>query len=328
MTYPSSIRKSGITNPQMSDVHVNRPLTMFSLAWWNARRASSFASIGLCPVDKRSDVYWEWNRAETLALTSTARAAGVKPRQIGINVSASASFTCDIFGADYPLEDTVLANADEGLNLEQAAAESVTEAMIRKEEVDFAADFMASGKWGTDVTPGTLWSAAGSDPNSDVATGRDTILKNTGLMPNVLMVGHEVMTALKKNAAILNRLGLGGNPSDPRMVTTQALAALFEVERVIESTVVQNTAAPGAAFVGGYVVGKHALLAHIPAGNSVLTPSALKRFVWRGLTGSADGRRVLRWQEPPRTLHIEGEHAYKNKVTSTALGYFFADVVA
>ena len=323
-----SVAKS-VNNPQVSDVHVNAPLTTFSQAWFTAREAKMLASVGVCPSAKRSDVYFEWSAEDTLRLISEPRAVGAPAVQIGVNVSATNSFTCDIYGAAWPMEDEVAANADAALQLDQSAVDGVSEAAMRREETEMASVLFATGSWGSNYgTPSTLWSAAGSDPVADIAAQYDAILKTTGRMPNVLMVGHYVMSALKRNASILNRLGLGGNPTDPRMVTEAALASLFGVERVIESTVVANSANPGGTASYDFVVGKHALLAHVPAGNALRTPSAFKRFVWTGWTGSADGRRVIRYRVPPRTDVIEIEHAFKTKVTSTSLGYLFASAVS
>lgn len=318
---------SKVSNPQAGDVHVNAPLTNFSQAWFTAASAESIADIGNCPVFKQSDAYFEWSKEDILRAISVKRAPG-KPQSeiIGVDVSATASYYADVYSIKTDIEDLVSLNADAAVGYERGKTDLVSEAMARREETEFASVVMTTG-WGTDITPSTLWSAAGSDPVSDVATGIDTIQKNTGRKPNVLIMGYPVLKALMNNSAILDRLGLGGNPSEPRMVTRQALAALFQVDAVKVSTGIANSANPGGAASYDYIVGKHALLAHVPAGNALFTPSAFKRFQWQ-LPGGAGGRRVLRWREEPRTTWIEGEHAFQSKRTATSLGYFFQSVVS
>lgn len=320
------IHKS-VTNPQQGDLHVNGLLTNFSQGWWNAKRAKTIASLGICPVRKQSDLYLTWSRDDILRLKTEPRAIGANSNLIGVNVDTSGTYFAITKSIGWPIEDGQRDNADDIFELDNSAMMSLTEAAVRTEEVDAAAVVMANG-YDTNNTSVTKWDLPNSSPIEDMATARDTILKNTGVEANVLMLGHQVRTALLNNAEILDRLGLGGNPAEPRMVTDQALASLFGVDRVVESTVVQNTANPGATFSADFVVGKHAVLAYVPDANVRGVPSAFKKFMWTGMNGSQDGRRILRYRIPPRTDMLEIEHAYAYKITSPCLGYRFQSVVS
>ncbi len=321
------IHKS-ISNPQAGDVHVNAPLTNFSQAWFTARSGERVANIGDCPVDKQSDVYFEWSRADILRAVTEQRAHGAQSAIIGANVSADASYYAKVWSIKTDIEDLVAANADAAVGLEQGKTDLIAEAMDRREETEFASVVMTAGSWGSNTsTPSTLWSAAGSNPVTDIADKRESILKATGREPNVVIMGYPVWKALKNNSTILSRLGLGGNPDAPRMVTRQAIAALFEVDEVKVSKAVANSGTPGGTASYDFVVGKHLLLAHVPRGNALFAPSAFKRFIWTP-AGGISGRRMLRYREEPRTTWIEGEHSFVSKVTADSLGWFFASAVS
>lgn len=314
-----------LTNPQASDVHVSAPLTNFSQAWFTHNSAEYLSSLGICPVDQRFGSYYEWDRAALLRAIATVRADGADADIIGATVNHDGVFNCLGYGVRTPKDDVVGQFADAGVSYDQSLADLISEAMARREETEFAAAVMTTG-WAVDTAPSVLWDVAGSDIPADIEAARLYIQKTTGRTPNRLLLGAPVWSKMKVNASILDRLGFGSN-TDPTRVTRQAVAAILEVESIHVSTVVTNSANPGASESTDFVVGKHALLCHVPAGNGLRAPSAFKRFVAQ-VNGGSNGRRMLQYRAEPRTTWIEGEGYYDTVRTSTALGRFWNGAVS
>src|SRR5258705_7633258 len=91
-------------------------------------------------------------------------------------------------------------NMDAPLELDTAASEFVTYLLLLRQEVQWVADAFKTGVWGTDkvgTTDFVKWSDfAGSDPREDVDAGKETVLQNTGFMPNTLTLGYQVFRKL------------------------------------------------------------------------------------------------------------------------------------
>jgi hypothetical protein len=99
------------------------------------------------------------------------------------------------------------------------------------------------------------YTAAASDPISDIQTGREAVRSQIGVRPNVLTLGPKVLTSLRSHPKILDRLSTA---ADRPPATLAQLAALLEIERVIEGGMIYHT---GAAFVD--VWGTFAHLAYV-----------------------------------------------------------------
>ena len=186
----------------------------------------------------------------------------------------------------------------------------------------------------TDKAVAAQWDDyATSDPISDIEEGKATILAATGFEPNKLTVGNDVWRYLKNHPDIIDRLGMGGSARETRVVTREAVAAIFELDQVLVAKAVRNTAAEGDAVAMSMVHGKHALLSYSPASASTEEPSAGYTFGWTGLNPGAGaagvpGLAISRYREDKKKAdRIEGEMAWDNKVTGADLGYFFPSVV-
>lgn len=200
-------------------------------------------------------------------LYSTARAPGANTKRVQFGYS-NTSYAL----VDYSLEGAVPkelmqeGQAVPNLNQGQIAIARVRniQALEREKQcADLALNattYAASNKVtlsGTDQ-----WSdAAGGDPFGDVADGREAVRTQIGVRPNAMVLGPKVLTALRKNPVILNRLRGGkGAESDQSPATLQQLSDLFEMQ-VVEGGAIYHD---GTSFVD--VWGKFALLAYtLPA---------------------------------------------------------------
>ena len=311
--------------PTSSDVHVNGPLTNISVAY--VQDASTFVAdkvFPMVPVQKQSDLYFTYSKEDFLRDEARVRAPGTESAGGGYTLGQG-TYSALVKAFHKDVDDQVRANADAPLNMDRDATQFVTQKLLINREVDFVMRYFTSGVWGTDITPGTLWSATGSTPIANVQTAHMAIQAVTGFRANTLVVGPRVHAALLTNADILERVKYTSKDS----INEQVLAALFGVQRYIIANAVRTTGKEGGTQTTDFIAGKHALLCYSTPTPSLLQPTAGYTFAWNGLLGSNLGMRMSSFRmEHLKSDRIEGEMAYDMRVIAAALGYFFNGVVA
>lgn len=326
--------------PSASDVHVNRPLTNMTEAYFqDLSNGLASTCFPIVPVTNQSNTYFTWDKADNFRDEAEVRGPGTEVPRSGAKPSTD-SYNCLIYqwGDDLPYE--VAGNSDPALNLESGKTRRVTQTLLRRRERIFAANFLATSRWATDITGASVtpatnevlhWTNASSTPIDDILAGQETILKNTGMKPNTLVLGYQVRRRLATNAQVLARITGGQTPNGPANITNQHLAELFEVDRVLVSEGVYNSAVEGAAASMNFIAGKHALLCYSEPNPSIDTASAGMTFVWTGggrAFWSDYGVRIETMEEPlKRKTNIDGFMNFDQKLTASDLGYFFNSII-
>ena len=316
--------------PTQSSVHVDTPLTNYSLAY--IQDANRFISQQVFPrinVMKQSDKYFTYTKADWFRDEAGRRADGTESVGSGYNLS-SATYSCDVWAFHKDVGEQVRANSDVPLRPELDATQFVTQVLLQRQEAQWMTDFFGTSIWANDVTPTNLWSnQTASDPVGDIQTGITTILQNTGQMANTLVLGYQVFVQLKQHPDLIDRMKYSSMPTD-RTLTPSLMAEVFGVDRVLVSSAIKNTAVEGATGSYSFHAGKHALLCHSPASAGLLTPMAAATFVWTPISdGMGASIGISRLDMPHlRATRIEGQVAFDNKVIATDLGYFFNGAVA
>lgn len=315
--------------PALSDVHVDRPLTNISIAYM--QDAAGFVAdkvFPLVPVAKQSDRYFTYSKRDWKRVEAKERATSAESAGSGYRLDSSPSYSARVVAVHKDVDEQIRANSDDPLNADRDATSWVTHQMLLKREVDWAAKFFVTGVWATESTPAPLWSASGSTPISDVTSKSISILESTGYKPNVLVISPHVYQALRNHDDVLDRIKF----TERGIVTTDLLASLFDVERVLVAMGIQDTSAEGSSTeVSSFVLGKHALLAYANPTPGLLQPSAGYIFGWTGLLGAGSyaGPRISRIPMPHlKSDRIEGELAYDQKVVAADLGHLFLNAVA
>jgi hypothetical protein len=316
--------------PTTSDVHVDAILTNISVAYIQSQ-ANFIANqvFPAVPVEKQSDKYFTYTKADWFRDEAQVRAPASESAGSGYGLSTS-TYNALVYAFHKDVDDQTRANADTPLAPDRDATEFVTQRMLLRREIQWAADFFTTGVWATDVTGGTdftKWSSyAGSDPIEDVETGKQTILDSTGMMPSTLVLSYAVYRQLRNHPDIIDRIKY----TSSNTVDTATIARLLGVERVLVSRAVKNSAAEGATVSMGSVAGKNAMLCHTTNSPGILTPTAGYTFEWRGVSdglGATVG--ISRFRRPElRADRIESQMAWDNKVIASDLGYFFSSAVA
>ena len=313
--------------PTQSAVHVNRPLTMISVAYMQSQDAFIADKVfPVIPVDKQSDLYYIYTKNDWFRDEAKPRAAGTESAGSGYNTSTD-SYKCDVIALHKDVPDQVRANEDAPLNSDRDATEFVTNRLLLRREIQWATDYFASGVWGTDSTPANLWSDyVASDPIADIRTGKRTVKVNTGFEPNTLVLGYDVFIKLQDHPDIVDRYKY----TQSEVITEAMLAKLFGVQKVLVAGGVKATNVEGETAAYSFIHGKHALLCYAAPRPSVLQPSAGYIFSWKGVSagnGFTVGTKKFR-MDHLESDRVEGQIAFDNKVVATDLGYFFASAVS
>lgn len=155
---------------------------------------------------------------------------------------------------------------------------------------------------------------------NDLAT--NMILK--GLRkPNKMCLGIHAYNALKLNPCILERIKYQGSEANPANVTSSVLAQLFDLEKIVVSTAVRNTAPLGQENNAFICTPTDALLTYTTNAPSIDEPSAGYTFAWDMLgDGNHMAVRQYEGEGGTHTEFIEGLMATDRKVTCPDLGVF------
>ena len=322
--------------PSLNDVHIDAVLTNISTAYIQRSGFIAGQVFPIVPVQKPADKFFVYNKGDWFRDEAEVRGDGMEAVASGYSLSTD-TYSCDVYAIAKDVGYQLLANADAPLSPKRDATEFVTQRLLLKQEKDWVSTFFKTSVWGqTDQTgvsgaPSTnqfrQWNDyVNSDPLQDVEGWEETILASTGMMPNTLVLGYQVFRQLKNNPDIVDRFKYTSSAT----VTTDMLAAIFDVERVLVASAVENTAAEGATGSYSFTHGKAALLCHVASSPSLLTPSAGYTFAWSGISGGLGENVGIKDIPAPlrQADRIQGEAAWDNKIIGSDLGLFAASAVA
>lgn len=322
--------------PTAGDVHVNRPLTNISIAYIQSQDQfiadRVFPNI---PVSKQSDRYFVYEREDWFREEAQERAPGTETAGGGWRIDNTPTYYARVYGVHKDVDDQIRANADEPLDMDRDATLWITQQLLLKRERIWAASYFRTTVWGTDLVgvpgaPGvgqfTQWDQANSTPIEDVTNAAVAIAELTGFRPNVLVLSPFVFNALRNHPDVLDRIKY----TQRGVVTTELLAGLFDVDRVLVPWGVVNTAPEGVQGNFAFVFGKSALLVYANPNPGILQPSGGYIFSWTGYTGAGPaGNRIKRFRiEQIASDRVEGEIAFDAKLVAPDLGVFFSGAVS
>jgi hypothetical protein len=323
--------------PTSSQVHYNRLLTNMSVAY--LQDPSKFAAFRMFPgvnVENKSNYFAIYSKADFLRDEMEVRAPATESAGTGWSLDKG-QYLVQRYAIHVDVDDDTLGNQDAPLSVENDTALFLSQKTFIKAEVTWATKFFTTSTWtggikasgsagdlvaGTDFT---AWDDATSDPIGDVTKQMANIESVTGLLPNKLAISRQGWNALKNHPDIVDRVKY----TSAEAVQTAVVARLFDLDEIVIAAGVRNTAAKGLAGSYSYVVGKHALLAYVPATASLRQPSAGYTFRWTGMPGSIDGAAVSSFAMPSiKATRHEIEYNFDMRQVCADVGAFFQNVVS
>lgn len=322
--------------PNRSDIHIDKALTNMSVKY--LQDTANFIAdkvFPVVPVAKQSDRYFMYKKEDWFRDDARLRAMGTESAGGDYDIDNTPTYFCNkyAFHKDVFEEDRV--NADSPLTPDQDAMEFVVDKILLNRENNWAKTYFKAGVWAQDlqgVANGgsgiTFWDDYDhSDPISDIANMSTAMAEVTGKRPNTLTLGRRVYDALRQHPDILDRIKF----TQKGVVTTELLASLFDVDRILVANSIQNVAKKGQAANMEFTMGNNALLTYAPPAAGLKKASAGYIFSWTGLMGSnALGGRINRFTMPQLgigTERIECEVAYDMKVVAADMGAFVGNVI-
>ena len=340
------------------DVHVNRALTNFSLAYRQPlENYVAFQFAPVVPVAKQSDLYFTFNKGDLLRNVAEVRAPGSESAGSDVKITTAGPYFCKVVAIHHDLDMDLVANADDPLNPKRAATRNVTQWLLTRAELDFATAMFKASVWGTDWTgtSGTTayassvfkyWSDADADPVADVEAAKSAVQAQTGFEANTMVIPRDVFSTLRNHPKLLDRIKytqraaineLGG--SARKKTDADILADLFDIDRVIVGRAVYNTAKENATDSISRILSNGCLIAYVNPAPTIEMPSAAYTFVWNDLFGVAMneeglttpagmGMRMLDYPLVWKKAHrVEGEAPYDIKPISTDCAIFLDKVL-
>ena len=245
--------------PGPENVHKDQILTNISIMYRNAAYVGT-ELMPIVPVKKKSDIYYVYDsKADRFRIPKTLRAPKTESRTVDWKVTTD-GYNCDEHALNDLIDDIERDNADKPLNLEVDTVEFLTDIvnlgleMRIKDmiEATLSANAPTNGVW-SDYTTETI------DPIADIEIAKAAIHAVIFREPNVLLLGKAVYDKLKHHPKILELIKY----SQKGVLTSDLMASLFGIEKVIVGKAGYNTAKEGKAEVLSYLWGKNAILAYV-----------------------------------------------------------------
>lgn len=324
--------------PQLSAVHINRPLISISQAYM--QDASDYVAgkiFPVVPVEKQSDLYFKYTKGDWFRNVAQPRTPGSESAGGGYNLTTD-SYYAPVVAVHKDVDPQIRANSDTPLNADRDATLWCTQQILISREISMLALAMATGTWtggtSTDPTPAPQWDKANSTPLEDIEQQNWSVKQLTGHFPNKFLLGPRVWEVLKNHDEVVQRIKY----TQRGVVTTDLLASLIappgvENFEVLVAAAIYNTAAEGSADSFSFIANpKNALLVYAEPEPGIMVASGGYIFAWTGLEGSgAFGSRISQIPTPLfgiGSVRIEAELAFTTKVVGADLGVLFVNAVS
>lgn len=318
--------------PDPRSVHVDTVLTNISIAYLRDQPFRAAEIFPIVRVNKQSDRYFVYTKQDWLKARATKIAPASETPGAGYTLSTDTYFA-DVWGFHKDVDDMTRANADTPIDPDVDATEFVTHTILLTREKEWVTRYFTTGVWGTDYqgvasNPSgnqfLQWNDAASDPVKDVRRARLQIQGTTGLRPNTFVCSRVVYEYLTEHPIVVDRVKYTQRALGEDLDSTEVVARLFKVQRVIVLDAVESDDAGNV----NWVAGKHAWLGYVAPRPGLLRPSAGYIFSWRFAGGDAQVVMTRFRMEHIRSDRIEGLASWDMKVVAPDLGAFFQNAVA
>lgn len=321
----------------------NQYLTNMSMAFF--QKDEDFVANALfpiCPVDLSTGYYYTFNKADLARdnVSKKPKFGKVTPAIMG---QSDDTYKCEV--------DQVIVGIDQigALDYSRSRAPGVadprrakvrfaTEQMKLHMDIMFAENYFKAGVWANEYA-GVASNPTGkqflkfTDANFDPINFFDTLkrnIKQTGRRsPNKLGLGVDAFIALRNHPDIVERVKFTGSTLNPARVTTDVLAQLFGLDKVVVLESTYNKAEVGATEDMQFVCdSKSAILLYATDAPQIDEPSAGYTFTW-DMLGNGQTVAMDQWEGEKGTHSefIEGLCSYDMKKTSDDLAVFLTACV-
>jgi hypothetical protein len=256
------------------------------------------------PVDYQNGIYMRFPKGYFYRDEVQRRELFGEPPMAGFEID-SLPYHCDEWTIATGLDSTERANATPPYDPERSKIEWLSQQQLIHQDRLWASAYFGTGIWSTDITGVTSspsssqivqWDQSASTPLDDIEHLKIKMALATGFEPNTLVLGRGAFRALKTNPSLVQRWQY----TNPDAITTDMLARMFELDRVLVTRSVYNTAvekAPGTTGLGVTSTTDNvsmsfladatsAWIGYVDPNPGLMTPTAGLTFVWSRLPGA------------------------------------------
>ena len=300
--------------PDPTTVHIDAALTSVSVAYQNNEFIAELVAPTV-PVRKQSDRYFVLDPDHSAQReTLDYRAPGAEAREVDFALSSD-SYYCEDHALETAIPDEERDNADLAVAPEIDRTEFLTEKILLNREIQLETVLRTSNAVGEmDIEAPDGWSNVDSNPFVDLDQARMAVVSGVLRRPNTLVLGYEAFDVLRNHPMVVGRV----QHCMPGVVTTDLLAQLFDLERVVVGRAIKNDAPLGKApDMKPVWSSAMAYLMYVPSRPGLKQPAAMYTFAWNGAGGGVgrEGTVVERWREERRKADmIRVQKYYDHKV--------------
>lgn len=226
-----------------STIHVDQPLSNLAIQYKNA----AFVADRVFPqvsVAKKSNKYFIYRKADNFTRISPLTDINAAVGELEYKVTTG-DYDCLDFALHQFVSDDTIMNADAPLTPLVDATESITQRLLLDREIALATTLFSSstftGSALTDLSAGTKWTNAASEPITQILTAIDSIVGVDG--PFCMLMGQAAWRSFRTHPDVLAafQMSTGGAAASEEQVK-----GYFGLEDVIIATASYNTANEGA----------------------------------------------------------------------------------
>lgn len=306
--------------PTLQQIRYDPILSNVSVAYQN----DLYIAEQLLPIiqsKKKTGKYYKYGK-EKFRRTKSHRGMGAKTNEVGYGLTQSTPYVIEEHALKELVPNELKDQSPKPLTPEIDATENVTERMLIEKEYDLAAYMQSTSNISNNITlSGTSqWSDyANSDPIGVVRTAKQTIHSLIFKDPNVLVLGKQVFDKLVDHPDILDRIKY----TKLGVATTDLLARLFGVEKVIIASAGYESAKEGQDSSMAYIWGKYAWLLYVTPKPGIKQVSFGYHFQMKA------PRMVDKWYVNDRKgTFVRVTDSYVREIVSTDCAYLIKDTVA
>lgn len=284
-------------------------------------------------VAKSSGIFGRIPLAQLLQERDTLRAPGSGYAR-GKFTFTSDSYACVEHGAEEPVDDRESEMYVDFFDAEQVSAQRALNAVLMNAERRVADIVFNAGVgfWnGAALTTAVVneWDdSVNATPIADIESAIKKVWEGSGLWPNVLIINRRVFRNLRNVAEIVDRIKYAGI-TDPRAgaITAEAMAQVFDIERVIIAGGARNTATEGqSASIAPVWSDEYAMVARIASSNDPREPCVGRTFHWAGDGSQVEGLMESYREESVRGDIVRVRHDVDEKLLYLQAGHLLSNV--
>jgi len=311
------------------DVHIDVPLSNVAIAY-RPRGFIADQIAPIVPVPKQSNGYYIWDIADAYRIEETFRAPATEANIIEHGVN-SATFFC----RNYALKDRIpyedIANADVAYIFAQrgSRAEFIKDKLLLDWERRVALLVNSGSNVGSYSVVASAWTdrrSGYSKPITDMITAIENSEGVTGIRPNKAVFGRYAWRYFRDHADVLDRIfGTAGAPSGGRLVSTQQVADLFELEKVMVGGAYYQTLDEGQAVSLAKIWNDNVLVYYAPDTPRIDDASFMYSFRWPGIAGMDMTAEIFQL-ERAKAEEVQLGYYQDEKITGSTLGFLITGV--